>query len=184
MKQELSMLETERLQHRPFLLEDLDRLVAIRANEQAAQYIGGLVGNTKAQLQKRIEHYKTTHDQYGFGAEAIVWKATQEIIGWSGLQPIEDSEQIQLTYGVAPAFWRQGIGYETAIAWLDYGFNHLQLEQIWAITAPNNTGSWKIMEKLGMYPLGLQPYKDILCRVYAISKAGFSNNGASGLKYL
>lgn len=169
------MLETERLLHQPFTLKDLDRLVEIRANEAATQYIGGLSANNKSQLQQRIEHYQNTHQQYGFGVEAIIWKPTQEIIGWSGLQPVEDSDQIQLTYGIAPAFWRKGIGYETARAWLEYGFNQLDLEQILGITDPQNVGSCKIMEKLGMQFLGLQPHKGMLCRVYAISKTGFSN---------
>lgn len=176
------MLETERLLHRPFTVEDVERFVAIRSKTDVARYIGGAAANTKAKLEKRLAYYRSTHETKGFGIEAIVWKDTNTIIGWSGLQPVEDTPHIQLTYGLTPEFWRKGIGVETALAWLNYGFEQLQLKQIVALADPNNTGSCKIMEKVGMQLEGLQLYKGIDCCFYTISKAGFSISGLSGRK--
>ncbi len=171
------MLETERLLHRPFTANDIDRFVEIRSKAEVAYYIGGATANTKAKLEKRLTYYQKTHETKGYGIEAIVWKATDKIIGWSGLQPVEETPHIQLTYGISSEFWRQGIGYETAAAWLQYGFETLQLKQIVALADPNNTGSCKIMEKVGMQLEGLQLYKGIDCCFYTISKAEFSISG-------
>lgn len=176
------MLETERLLHRRFTKMDLEELLAIRGDQAVAQYIGGPKASTREWIQGRLQHYLEGYQTLGFSVHALLWKETRQLIGWSGLQPTEDNTAIQLTYGLAQSHWRQGIGYETAAAWLYYGFNTLDLEQIVAVTHLHNTGSWRLMEKLGMTFQQEQHSYGVPCKLYAISKEGFSNNGLLGLK--
>ncbi len=176
------MLETERLLHRPFTLLDLDRLTEVRGTAAVSKYIGGEEATTKDWIKKRLDHYLQCYQELGFGVQALLWKETGEIIGWSGLQPLPDSNEIQLTYGLMEAYWRQGLGYETGMAWLKVGFHTLELDRIVALTAPQNKGSWKLMEKLGMTFEGEQHGYTIICKRYAISNAAFSKRGLSGRK--
>ena len=78
-----------------------------------------------------------------------------------------------------PEFWRRGIGYECAMAWLDHGFNLLGLERIVAIAVKENIGSWKIMEKCGMHYEGEQEHYGLPVICYAIEKAEFDKMSAA-----
>ncbi len=167
------MLTTNRLQHRLFTPLDLDRLTQIRATPNVAKYIGGAKATTGIWIKSRLEHYLHCYQTLGFGVQTILLKETEELIGWSGLQPIEGSTEIQLTYGLAAPYWRQGFGYETAAAWLQFGFATLELNLIVALTLPENKGSWKLMEKLGMRSDGTPYSHGTICKRYAISRAAF-----------
>ncbi len=104
---------------------------------------------------------------------AVIWKATGKMIGWSGLSPLEDTDEIEVGYGMMKEFWRRGIGFECARAWLEYGFETAGLERIVAVAHPENTGSWHIMKKLGMKFEKTETHYGMECRFYAISKNEF-----------
>jgi ribosomal-protein-alanine N-acetyltransferase len=70
-------------------------------------------------------------------------------------------------------FWGQGIGSETAFAWLKYGFNELGLDRIFAVADKENIASWRIMEKLGMKYERTTEHYGMECVVYGISKDEF-----------
>ena len=124
-------------------------------------------------LEKRLQFYLDCHEKYGFGHCMMFWKETGETIGWSGLQPLEDTGEIEVGYGMKKEFWRRGIGYECAMAWLRYGFETADLERIVAVAAPENTGSWRIMEKCGMKFEGMKFHYGMDLVFYAISKDEF-----------
>jgi ribosomal-protein-alanine N-acetyltransferase len=144
------MLETERLIIRKFAPEDLDKLIELRLDEEVNKYLGGTRLQNPEAIAKRLQFYMDCHEKFGFGMSAMIWKETGEMIGWSGLQPLETTGEIEVGYGMAKEFWRRGIGLECARAWLEYGFNTVGLERIVAVAIPENTGSRRIMEKLGM----------------------------------
>ncbi len=70
-------------------------------------------------------------------------------------------------------FWGTGIGFECASAWLKYGFETADLERIVAVASPENTASWRIMEKCGMKYQKTETHYGLECVFYAISKAEF-----------
>lgn len=81
---------------------------------------------------------------------------------------------------MAKKFWKTGLGFECAQAWLKYGFETAGLERIIAVAVPENTGSRRIMEKCGMkYERNVEHYgMDVV--LYSISKADFLKTAASG----
>jgi RimJ/RimL family protein N-acetyltransferase len=74
----------------------------------------------------------------------------RERIGWAGLQPLDDTGEIELGYGMAKEYWGLGLGTEACKAWLNLGFNKLGLPRITAIALPENRASRRIMEKAGV----------------------------------
>ncbi len=168
------MLETERLLHRKFTTDDLDKLIEIRSDEEVKKYIGGNKMQNPESLKTRLDFYISCYEK-NIGLHAMIWKETGEMIGWSGLQPLEESGEIEVSYGMIKEFWRKGIGFETALAWLKYGFKTLELERIVAVADKDNIGSWKIMEKLGMKYEKTTIHYEMECVVYAISKNEFFN---------
>jgi RimJ/RimL family protein N-acetyltransferase len=53
------------------------------------------------------------------------------------------------------SLWGQGLATEAAQALLDWSFLNLNLNKIFATCDIRNTGSWRVMEKLGMSREGL-----------------------------
>jgi RimJ/RimL family protein N-acetyltransferase len=87
---------------------------------------------------------------------AAARKDTGEIVGEGVLKVINPAErQGEIGFGVAPKFWQQGFGTEIASAVLDAGFSHFRLHRIAAQCSPDNKGSIRVMQKLGMAREGL-----------------------------
>ncbi len=166
-------METERLLHRKFTLEDFDKLVELRSDDEVIKYLGGRRLQNPEAIEKRLSFYIECYEKYGFGMCALIWKPTGEMIGWSGLQPLEDTGETEVGYGMIKEFWGKCIGYETARGWLEYGFEKANLEKIVAVASPENTASWRIMEKLGMRREKTEMHYGMECVFYAITKNEF-----------
>ena len=167
------MIETERLTLRKFTPDDLPWLIEMRAPEPVNRYLGGIKMQNPESLAVRLKFYIDCYDKFGFGNCAMGLKETGELIGTSGLQPLEDTGEIEVGYNLSERFWRQGYGYECAMAWLMHGFEKCGLERIVAVAYPENIGSWRIMEKCGMSYQKTEPHYGIECVFYAISRAEF-----------
>lgn len=164
------MLETERLLLRKFTLEDLDELIELRSDDEVIKYLGGRKLQNPAAIEKRLLFYLDCYAKFNFGMCALVLKETGEMFGWSGLQPLDGTTEIEVGYGLIKKFWGMGIGYECASAWIRYGFERANLERIVAVASPENTGSWRIMEKCGMKYEKTETHYGMECVFYAISK--------------
>ncbi|HKX83907.1 MAG TPA: GNAT family N-acetyltransferase [Pyrinomonadaceae bacterium] len=170
------MIETERLRIRKFTLDDLAWLTEMRLQPEVNKYIGGSRLQYPEAIAKRLLFYMDCYEKFGFGQGVMELKETGEIIGVSGIQPLEDTGEIEVGYSLYPKFWRMGFGYECAVGWLKYGFEIAGLERIVACADKDNTGSWRIMEKCGMKYEGVQEHYGMPVVVYAVSKEEFSRS--------
>lgn len=167
------MIETERLFYRKLTPDDLPWLIEMRSPEPVNRYLGGIKMQNPESLATRLQFYIDCHEKFGFGNCAMGLKSTGELIGTSGLQPLEDTGEIEVGYNLSERFWRQGYGYECAYGWLKYGFESAGLERIVAVSFPENIGSWRIMEKCGMTYEKTEPHYGFDCVYYAISREKF-----------
>jgi [ribosomal protein S5]-alanine N-acetyltransferase len=164
------MLETERLIVRRFTPNDLEKLIELRSDDEVVKYLGGRRLQNPEAIAKRLDFYIDCYRRFGYGMCAMIWKETGEMFGWSGLQPLEDSGETEVGYGMIKEFWGKGIGYECALAWLRYGFEQTNLQSIVAVASPENVGSWRIMEKLGMRREKTETHYGMECVFYRIDK--------------
>lgn len=167
------MLETERLIFRKFTLADLDELIALRSDDEVIKYLGGRKLQNPQAIEKRLHFYIDCYEKFGFGLSAMIWKETGEMIGSSGIQPLDGTTEIEVGYAMVKEFWGRGIGYECAKFWLDYGFKKIGLERIVAVASPENVGSWRIMEKCGMKYEKNEFHYGMDCVFYAVSREDF-----------
>jgi len=82
-----------------------------------------------------------------------VWeKQTNSLIGMGGLTPWEWEKEklMDVTYRFRESAWGQGYGSELAEALVHYGVHTLKLDNLTATITPDNIGSKKIAEKIGM----------------------------------
>lgn len=171
------MIETERLLLRKFTEDDLEKIIELRSDSEVARYIGGTKASDREWNKSRLNFYLTTYlanfEQRGFGQMAMLWKETGEMIGWAGLQPLEDSGEIEVAYGMARKYWGKGLAYEAAVACMKHGFMKSGVNRIVAISHPDNNNSWGIMKKLGMSYEGTRTHYGMEVVFYAISKEEF-----------
>lgn len=159
---------------RPIGRGDLPFLLRFRADEEVSRYLGGPETATPEFIARRLEFYLDCHRQYGFGMCAMLHKPDNEMIGWSGIQPLEDSGEIEVGYGFDRPHWGKGYATEAANAFLRYGFETAGLRRIVAVASPENTASRHVMEKLGMrYEKNVRHYNTD-CVLYAVAREEFT----------
>ena len=153
--------------------DDLPWLIEMRSPEPVNRYLGGTRMQNPEALTTRLDDYINCHNKFGFGYCLMELKANGERVGTSGLQPLEDTGEIEVGYNLSEKYWRQGLGYECAMGWLAYGFDVAGLERIVAVAQPENVGSWRIMEKCGMHYEKTEDHYGMECVVYSISRDEF-----------
>lgn len=167
------MVETERLTFRRFQDEDLPQLIEQRSDPEVNRYLGGTARQNAEALSTRIKFYMECFDKFGFGMCPMIWKETGEVIGTAGLQPLEDTGEVEVGYSIIKKYWGLGIGTEAARGWMEYGFNTAGLERIVAVAVVENEASQHIMRKLGMtYEKTSESYGS-QCAFYAVNKQDF-----------
>ena len=167
------MVETERLIFRRFTLDDLPQLIEHRSDPEVHKYLGGRERQNPDALAVRIRFYMSCYETHGFGMCPMICKRTGEVVGTAGLQPLENTDEIEVGYSLVRSFWGQGLGTEAARGWMDFGFRELGLERIVAVSECENRASQHIMKKLGMQFEKTEIHYDIECAFYAISKKDF-----------
>jgi len=167
------MIETERLFFRPFTLDDLPKLIEQRSDPEMSRYLGGTRMQNPEALDKRIRFYMSCYESHAFGMCPMFWKKTGEMIGAAGIQPLEDTGDIEVGYSVIKEFWGRGIATEAARGWMDFGFNQFGLERIVAVAVVENAASRHVMEKLGMSYEKTETHYGEECAFYCISKKDF-----------
>ena len=74
-----------------------------------------------------------------------------EAIGAVGVHPQEDvyCKNAELGYWLAEPYWGKGIMTFVVKQMVQYGFEHFQIQRIFARPFEGNTGSMKVLEKAG-----------------------------------
>ncbi|WP_367946914.1 GNAT family N-acetyltransferase [Paenibacillus odorifer] len=84
-------------------------------------------------------------------AQAIVAVGTEHLIGMIELNIRSHTDRSgEIGYIVHPDAWGQGVATAAARRMLKFGFEELQLHRIYATCDPRNSGSSKVLTKIGM----------------------------------
>lgn len=142
------MLETERLILRRFTERDVDAVFALRGDAEMMRYIRSPQNRAETVNWLKLISSLWESDKIGFCA--VIEKTFDRLIGWCGLWRLKETGETEVGYAIAREFWRCGYATEAADAFLTYGFDDLNLDKIAAVAVPENTGSRRVMEKLGM----------------------------------
>ena len=168
------IIETDRLLMRPPTRDDLPALIRMRSDAEVSRYLGGPAMATPEALSKRLDFYVGCVPSHGFAMGPLLHKDTGELIGWGGLQPLEETGEIEVGYSFAKAHWGRGYATEMAAAWLRYGFEQAGLARIVAVAVPENMASRHVMEKLGMKYEKNAPHYGGDCVFYGITRQEFT----------
>ncbi len=145
---------TERLLLREISETDENDLFEMDSDPEVHLFIENSPVQSIEAIRAVINLLQTQYRENGIARWAVVDKATHECIGWCGLKYFEQtlnnhSNFYELGYRFKRKHWGKGYATESAKAVLDYGFEHLGIEVIFAITDPENLNSKKVLHKLG-----------------------------------
>jgi len=146
--------ETQRLYFRELFPADDAAMFALDSDPEVVRYVGVKPIDDIEKTREIIKNIRQQYVDHGIGRWAVIHKESGEVIGWAGLKFIKHlngfDDNYDLGYRFQKAHWGKGYGYESAKAWIDFGFNEMKLPRISAYADVENTASVKILEKCGM----------------------------------
>jgi len=139
------LIETSRLLIRPFAASDADDLYEYLSDPVTYVFEPG-------QPISREEAGKLASQRAaGTIFWAVVLKQENKLIGHLYFEPLEPREWLtwELGYIFNPKYQRQGYASEAAGALVGHAFAQFHAHRIMARCNPENTASWKLLEKIG-----------------------------------
>lgn len=98
--------------------------------------------------EKQVHRYAT-----GLGGmNALIEKATGELVGHAGLlvQQVDEQEELEIAYSLLPKFWNKGYATEAAQKCKAYAFERQLAESLISIISLANVPSQRVAIKNGM----------------------------------
>ena len=145
------MIETKRLVLRPFDCNDLDIIMELYSDEEIMKYMPDPVMDmamAQDRLDKNVAGWKE-NPQISYEM-AVVRKDSGEKIGRAEMVRDHSEDSAMIGCLLLKSEWGKGYASEIMNALIDYCFNVLQVHRVYGLCHPDNTGSWKTMEKCGM----------------------------------
>jgi len=178
-------VETERLILREILPTDIDGLFILDSDPEVHRYLGNKPVTTKDQIVGVINFIRQQYIDNGIGRWAIIDKKTNGFIGWTGLKFVTDltnnhKNYYDLGYRLIKKYWGQGIATETALASLEYAFDKLNADEVYAMADCENEGSNKILKKVGLIFIEKFDLDGIKHNWYKIDRIEFKNKKPNG----
>jgi ribosomal-protein-alanine N-acetyltransferase len=150
------ILETDRLLLRPLELSDAEAMFAMDSNAEVHKYLWQTPVKKIEEVIKVIEYVQLQYERNKIGRFATIEKESGEFIGWTGIKFVHDHIENGNTnffdygYRLNEKFWNKGYATEASIAWLEYGFNQMNIDKIDAYTHSENGSSNRVLKKVGM----------------------------------
>lgn len=147
-----AVIETERLILRSWSVADVAALHAICSDPRVMTYLGD--AQSEDEIRAAIDRQNGFQSAHGHCFWAMERKTDGAMIGFCGLKPGPAGTplegRIEIGWRLAAHAWQQGYAGEAARASLDWGWAHLAVPSIWAITVPDNSRSRLLMDRIGM----------------------------------
>lgn len=143
-------LETERLLLLPWQRDGWVQLKPIAQDAEVVRYISNGQPWTEERIRRLVDRQVACYTQRGFCLWRLVDKARGEMIGFCGLQPLDDTAEIEIGWWLGRLHWGKGLATEAAREALRDGLGRVGLRRVVAIAQPANQASIHIMQKLGM----------------------------------
>ena len=153
----LPTLETERLKLRQLSLDDANSIQTLASNRQIADTTISIAhpypnGEAERYISKQIEEQKIDRGV----TFAIELKSDAKLIGIVELRDIEREHFVaELSYWLTVSAWGKGYMSEATKPVLNFGFENLSLNKIYAYHMARNSASGRVLQKNGFQPEGL-----------------------------
>lgn len=154
------ILSTTRFRLRPFALHDIAPLTSLARSHRVANTTFGIPTPYTAYYART---WIASHTQAWSTGRAIHWAAARRgephlLVGYAGLVDIDSiALQANLRFWVGCGVERHGYALEWSKAVINFAFNELRIERVFALQAPQHKFSRHVLEHLGMRLVGPTP---------------------------
>ena len=147
----LPELETSRLTLRRLVLDDAPFVLRLLNEPSFIANIGdkGVRSIEDAQRYLR-EGPMAMYEAYGFGLWHTARKTDGAAVGMCGLLRRDNLPDVDIGYAYLPEFWGQGYALEAAEATMRHAARKFGLRRLIGVVSSGNSGSIRVLEKLGM----------------------------------
>ena len=147
----MNIIETERLTLCKLSTADAGFILDLLNQPSFIRYIGDRNVRTLEDAERYILNGPVaSYERNGFGLYLTQLKESHIPIGMCGLIKRDTLEDVDIGFAFLPQFWLKGYAFESASAVLAYARNTLGIKKILGIATPDNTGSIRVLEKIGL----------------------------------
>jgi len=142
-------------------MSDVDDWLEITADQEWARYQINIppVPLSRKQAEELMALFSDTAAWEKTGLlQMLAIVLDEKVIGEIAVNQHEDdrpNERVEITYSLARQHWNKGLMTEAVRAVMDWAFQNYSFNRLYAWCDPRNTGSRRVMEKLGMQREGL-----------------------------
>lgn len=175
------LIETQRLILRKLKIEDAERMFLLDSNPEVMKFVGQPVLTKPEQTQEVIKVIQKQYEENGIGRFAVIEKSTNLLIGWCGLKLLKEeingfTNIHDLGYRFLPEYWGKGFAKEAGQACIQYAFNEMHLENLYAYADIQNHASHAVLLKLGFTQKNIFEDEGDRCYWYEMKSKPSQNN--------
>jgi RimJ/RimL family protein N-acetyltransferase len=156
----IPVVETDRLRLRGYREADVEALFAMAdGDEVIAPFMTYNVAPLREACWRSVALWIGHWALRGFGMWAVEERASGVFIGRIGLWQPEGWPGTEVGWMLGRTWWGRGYATEAGQAAMDWGFEHLPVDELVSLIQPDNTASIAVAEKLGETFAGIVPYR-------------------------
>ncbi len=164
----MKQLETERLILKLYTEKDKADLIALFTNPEVMKHVGDGV-MTAEQAELWWEKLFNKFYPQGVKIWAVFSKENSDYLGHAGIYPRPTKkEDWEFVYFLCRDAWGKGYATEIARKIIEYGFNELNLPEVFATVDNDHSASIRVLEKAGMSFLNFEYDEEGSFSVYSI----------------
>ena len=147
----MSVLVTERLDLRCMTTDDAEFILQLLNDADFIRFIGDKGVRTIDDACRYILNGPiASYERHGFGLWLVQLRPSSVPVGMCGLLKRETLDDVDIGFAFLPHYRSRGYALEAAAAVMQYGRNVLGLKRIVAIVDPDNGGSIRLLQKIGL----------------------------------
>ena len=177
-------METDRLLLRPLSRTDAKALHRISNEPPVRRFLWYDEPVSEAAILDIVAESGRMFSEDGVRLFGVWFRGRGEILGFCGFcRTSGGSDEIELSYEISSRLCGRGLATEAARACLGHAFERTSLERVVAGVDTSNAASLRVIQKLGMKPVGGTPPGQPGVFYFAISRDDFlaaTGGGASG----
>jgi ribosomal-protein-alanine N-acetyltransferase len=167
----MTILTTQRLRLEPFNDSHLEGLNLVNRDPQVMRYITGKP-ETLEDTAAAINRVKARWAEWGFSWWSFIELDTEEIIGSGCIQYLggDTANPLEIGWRLRQDKWGQGYASEAARRMAAFAFETAGGERLCAVCHQENTGSARVMQRLGMQFQGVERWYEMDTAVYMMTR--------------
>jgi len=141
-------IETKNLILRKMNYTDVTDLYEMRKDPRMNEFVDTRIDENIDETKNYIDLMNKGIDENKWIIWAIEHKQSNKVIGTVSIWNINSEKNSgEVGYGIIPDFQGQGLMKESLLSVIEYGFNPMNLKELYAYTEENNLNSIKLLEK-------------------------------------